>query len=165
LAIPRKPLLSISRLSTDERVAFLRSCEAVAGSLSRFNPGVHYFEHGPSARKSVVGCGVDQAHLHIVPTPLKLLEFVLADRSVGWTEVDSSDPWATIRPETEYYLIATSTAAYVGSPTKPESQYFRKQLAALSGIPNRWNYRKWPHYEHIERTVDCFAIEHTRKAA
>ncbi|MEK9279822.1 MULTISPECIES: hypothetical protein [unclassified Bradyrhizobium] len=165
LAIPRKPLLSIRQLPTNERTAFLRSCEAVADSLSGFNPNVHYFEHGPSTRKSVVGCGVDQAHLHIVPTPLKLLEFVLADKSVGWTEVDSVDPWATVRPDAEYYLIATSTTAYVGIPTKPESQYFRKHLAALSGIPNRWNYREWPHYEHIERTVDCFAIERAREAA
>ena len=137
----------------------------VAGSLSGFSPSVHYFEHGPSMRKSVVGCGVDQAHLHIVPTSLKLLEFVLTDRSVEWTEVSDVDPWATVPSDVEYYLIATSTTAYVGIPTKPESQYFRKQLAALSGIPNKWNYREWPHYEHIERTVDCFAIEHAREAA
>jgi ATP adenylyltransferase len=165
LAIPRKPLLSIRQLPADERSAFAKSCKAVANSLSGFSPVVHYFEHGPNRSKSIVGCGVDQAHLHIVPTPLKLLESVLTDRSVRWTQVDSVDPWATVHPDNEYYLIATSTRAYVGVPTKPESQYFRKQLAALSGIPNKWNYREWPHYEHIERTVDCFATEPSREAA
>lgn len=165
LAIPRKALLSLRQLPAGERTSFLGSCKAVAGSLSAFNTNIYYFEHGPGARKSVVGCGVDQAHLHIVPTPFKLLESVLADRSVGWTEVDRVDPWATVEPDAEYYLIATSTRAYVGTPTKPESQYFRKQLAALSGIPNEWNYREWPHYEHIQRTVDCFTVERDRKAA
>ena len=35
----------------------------------------------------------------------------------------------------------------------------------LSGIPNEWNYREWPHYEHVQRTIDHFAIERADQAA
>jgi ATP adenylyltransferase len=115
--------------------------------------------------KSQIGCGVDQAHLHLVPTEHQLLGAVLADDSVRWAEVDSADPWAVIRPKAEYYLISDSTQSYVGFPLEPRSQYFRKKLAALNGTPDEWDYRKWPHYEHIKRTIDGFAIEHIGQAA
>lgn len=165
LAIPRKPVLSIRDLQSAERRELLAFSRGVAHMLSSFDPRVHYFEHGPSEQKSVVGCGVDQAHLHVVPTPLDLLGVVLADPAVNWSEASDIDPWAAIPAGVEYYLIATSTGSYVGEPNKAESQYFRKKLAAMSGAPSEWNYREWPHYEHIGRTIDHFALEHTKQAA
>jgi ATP adenylyltransferase len=165
LAIPRKPLLSIRQLESSERIDFLRFCKTVGHTLSDFHPQPHYFEHGPNKEKGVVGCGVDQAHLHIVPTPLHLLDAVMTDRTVSWTEVDNVDPWATAPAEVEYYLIAKASRAYVGIPSRSESQYFRKKLAALGGIPDEWNYREWPHYEHVGRTIDHFTFERAKQAA
>jgi ATP adenylyltransferase len=165
LAVPRKPLLSIRQLNSGERTAFLGFCQAVGQTLSHFHPHSHYFEHGPSQEKSAVGCGVDQAHVHIVPTPVRLLDEVLTDWTVNWIEVDNLDPWAAVPAEAEYYLIANSTRSYVGTPSKPESQYFRKKLAALSGIPNEWDYREWPHYDHVKRTIDHFTVERLDQAA
>jgi ATP adenylyltransferase len=112
LAVPREPLLSLRALPTHERTAFLTSCRVVADTLSEFHTSSYYFEHGPGTRRSIVGCGVEQAHLHIVPSPLNLLGLVLADRSVQWTEVDRNDPWATLPLDAEYSLIATSETAY-----------------------------------------------------
>ncbi len=112
-----------------------------------------------------MGCGVDQAHLHIVPTGFRLVDAILADRAVEWIEADQIDPWSTLPSDGEYYLIRTSTEAYVGSPLKPESQYFRKKFAALAGKPKEWNYREWPHYEHIQRTIDHFALRCDEQAA
>jgi ATP adenylyltransferase len=165
LAIPRQRLLSLRQLRSDERTNFLRLCNRVEKRLSTFSSQVFYLEHGPAAEKSQVGCGVDQAHLHMVPTRHHLLDDVLADDSVTWSEVDNVDPWAFIPPEIEYYLISNLTRSYVGFPLEPCSQYFRKKLAALNGTPDEWDYRKWPYYEHIERTINGFAIEHIGQAA
>jgi ATP adenylyltransferase len=165
LAIPRQRLLSLRQLRTDERANLLRLCKGVGKQLSAFSSQVFYLEHGPAMEESQVGCGVDQAHLHLVPTEHQLLDDVLADDSVRWSEVDNADPWAVIPPKTEYYMISNLKKSYVGFPLEPRSQYFRKKLAALNGTPDEWDYRKWPHYEHIERTIDGFAIERIGQAA
>jgi ATP adenylyltransferase len=52
------------------------------------------FEHGPSRRGTVVGCGVDHAHLHLVPLGFNLEEAVsrLAGNRIRWSKVgDLSD--------------------------------------------------------------------------
>jgi ATP adenylyltransferase len=165
LAIPRERLISIRQLKSPERVAFLKFCKAVGRKFSHFYPQAHYFEHGPVREKSNVGCGVDQAHLHIVPTPHRLLDEVIADPTVNWMKVDNVDPWAAVSADVEYYLISTSARSYVGIPREPQSQYFRKKLASLNGTPSQWDYREWPHYEHVQRTIEHFAIERADQAA
>ncbi len=167
LAIPRKKLLSLRELGEVERGDFLTFCEAVGQSLSRFSSQVYYLEHGPAFEQSKVGCGLDQAHLHLVPTSQPLLESVLNDDGVDWVETSRTDPWAGVPAGVEYYLISCSSSAksYVGLPREPQSQYFRRNLAALTGRPDEWDYREWPHYEHIQRTIDHFTADPAVQAA
>src|ERR1039458_10394749 len=73
LVVPRTPILSFARLSTplfSELEIFLD--EIIPAIQSVYGP-VSVFEHGPSCAASVVGCGVDYAHLHLVPVDCDLL--------------------------------------------------------------------------------------------
>ena len=165
LAIPRRRLLSLRQLDSSHRMDFLKICGSIGRKLDAFSPQVYYFEHGPVLEQSKVGCGVDQAHLHLVPTQQPLMKEVLADRTVIWVEVDSSDPWADVPVGVEYYFISDAAKSYVGLPREPQSQFFRRKLAALKGNPDQWDYRNWPHYEHIQRTIDHFSLEPANEAA
>lgn len=165
LAIPRRKLLSLRELKAPERMDLVTfSVEAVA-RLRSISSQFVMFEHGPVEQQSKVGCGVDQAHLHVVSTKLDLLSDVLSDDSVEWMEADINDPWSSLPKQREYYLIFNSSKAYVGFPRAPISQFFRRRLAALSQAHEKWNYRQWPQYENARRTIDAFACSAERKAA
>jgi hypothetical protein len=135
--------------------------DVAAERLSVFGSSV-FFEHGSVAPASVVGCGVDQAHLHVVPLGFDLIEQVRCDNAVAWTSVSMSDPWKYIPRGEEYYLVMNASHAFVGKPMRPESQYFRKQIAAGIGHAEQWDYKGWPNYGNVARTIDCFRL---RRAA
>ncbi|MGP8121150.1 MAG: hypothetical protein ACLP8B_11605 [Xanthobacteraceae bacterium] len=165
LAIPRVRALSLRELDAAERRHLFRYSATVGRNLASLAPNVFYFEHGPSRRNSIVGCGVDQAHLHIVPMQWDLVRYVLEAPEVEWTAVDSSDPWAGLPRGTEYYVISDLVRSYVGQPCCPQSQFFRKKIAELSGASDEWDYRTWPHYDRIKRTIEHFAVRPVFEAA
>lgn len=165
LAIPRKPVLSLRELNPAERCHLFQYSAATATRLVSFAPNVFFFEHGASNENSLLGCGVDQAHLHLVPTRWDLIQHVLRDNSVDWSMVDNLDPWASVPRGAEYYIISDLNRAYVGLPRSSQSQFFRKKIAELNGASNEWDYRKWPHHESIRRTIDHFRVEPIGEAA
>jgi diadenosine tetraphosphate (Ap4A) HIT family hydrolase len=161
LIVPRQPALSYTDLDKGLRKR-LRELADVAAERVRIFGSPAFFEHGSVAPASVVGCGVDQAHLHVVPLGFDLIEKAQRDSSVAWTSVPVSDPWECVPQGEEYYLVMSANHALIGKPTRPESQYFRKQIAAGIGHAEQWDYKGWPNYGNAARTIDCFQL---RRAA
>lgn len=153
LAIPRRAVLRTADLPAVERKALLRLALDVSRAVAEFAPRVFVFEHGPSRIDAPLGCGADQAHLHVVPTGVDLVEAAQTDSTVQWRRA-GADPWAGIGPDEDYYLIHTPEQAYVGTASEPRTQYFRRLLARELGRADDFDYRLQPERANIKLTLD-----------
>jgi len=154
LAIPRSCATSVADLAPNERLGLLRFGQQLASEMRCAGNPV-FFEHGARALNHVVGCGVDQAHLHVLATRIDVLGAALADAEVTWTAVDTLDPWQHVGLS-EYYFIQGSGKAFLGYPHSAQSQYFRRLIAQAAGVPFQWDYRLWPNYENVKQTYGRF---------
>lgn len=157
LIVPRRRMLSLRDLDPTERAELMALQLSLAQELQVFGGTVFAFEHGTSQRGSVTGCGVDQAHLHLVPLDFDLIDLVMsvASSEVEWETVCGS-PLTRLPSTSEYVSVwqPGSEAAAIGTVKKPVSQWMRRLVARKLGIEEEWNYRTSPKMENIRRTVE-----------
>jgi hypothetical protein len=72
---------------------------------------VIWFEHGPSAAGSSVGCGVDHAHLHmIIDAPFSFRDFASNAAESGqitWQDKPTKIAHQLVEPHTSYLIRLT----------------------------------------------------------
>jgi diadenosine tetraphosphate (Ap4A) HIT family hydrolase len=149
----------VLNLAADYRQrAFREFVGDVAEVVSSAYGPVAVFEHGVRRHGSLTGCGTDHAHLHLVPFRGSFSQCVLATgREEAWFRAGAQE--AEQRTEANEYLLmadsveALEAAAYVSIVDRPESQYFRKVLAAHTGIPAQFDYRAFPFVDTVARTA------------
>ena len=154
LVVPRVPALSLTALSSDHRAALLQVARDAANIMGNGTNTV-LFEHGPSTTSSLVGCGVDHAHLHVVNTEINFVASALEDETVVWSQISCDDPWESLAGS-EYYFLRAHVGSYVGFPRLRTSQFFRRHIARAAGVPHQWDYNRWPHYNHVRQTYERF---------
>jgi diadenosine tetraphosphate (Ap4A) HIT family hydrolase len=156
LVIPRRPLLNLSGLQAPERENLLALVSEFARDLGVFGDPVYAFEHGSSMSGSVVGCGVEQAHLHVVPLPFDLVEAVTTDSSadVTWTRT-AAIPLNELPTATDYVAVwrLDTGAGVVGALATPVSQWVRRVIARELGVEAEWDYRTNPQMMNVKKTV------------
>jgi diadenosine tetraphosphate (Ap4A) HIT family hydrolase len=161
LVVPRKEALSVLDLDPVDRKLILNLAAEVMRSVSSQGSFTFMFEHGPARKKSLVGCGVDQAHLHVVSLNFDLLSNILRsseDDEMEWGEVEFSDPWKSLVSEKDYYMISDGERIYAAY-AKPCSQYFRRKIANALGKPDEWDYKTHPNHLNAQETVGQFVKE------
>ena len=161
LVVPRKPILSFARLSTPlitELQGFFN--EVVPVIQSAYGP-VSVFEHGPCQAASAVGCGVDYAHLHLVPANCDLLAGAkqIAPR-IQWSRIAAiNDISRYANADGGYWFVQQPFGegeCYVGtSPTeKPVSQLFRRVIANHIGRPEDFDWKRFAGEAEIAATIE-----------
>jgi hypothetical protein len=129
-----------------------------------------WFEHGPAARGSSLGCGVDHAHLHVVvDAPITFQDFVSAVKNaapVVWHKRSAAHAHRSIVDGASYLMAASINRAVVAENVENVvgSQFFRRVIAGLVGRPQAWNYKTHPHIENARKTLSAFDI-HARHDA
>jgi len=78
LTFPSSPRLNLASASMIEREMVLEQARQSASRLSDLTGRVFHFEHGPSVKGSLVGCGLDLAHLHTVALDFDLVGAAIA---------------------------------------------------------------------------------------
>ncbi len=165
LLIPRKPTLSMRDLPHAERRAILYRARAVAEVIRATNKNVAIFEHGPSRRGSIAGCGIDQAHIHVVALPFDLANHTrMLYPEHAWTNVCPDDPWSRITPNADYYLMSGEAGLFISEPTDVLSQFFRRVIAEAVGRTDEWDYRQHPNDRNIRATIDLYTPSLLRAA-
>jgi ATP adenylyltransferase len=161
LVIPRRRLINLSKLSQTQVCELNDFCRALRNTLNSLGDQIFEFEHGAQEVGSIMGCGVDQAHLHVVPLPFDLLESALAERTVEWVRAHPFDsPWTCVSDDSEYLMVRRpETKALVGRVLQPVSQWFRKLIARELGLPNSWDYRCSPRLDNIQKTLELFTAQ------
>jgi ATP adenylyltransferase len=161
LVIPRTPAINFAQWEA-ERGA--NPSILVGEILAEFGIGGHrviWFEHGPSVVGSAVGCGVDQAHLHvIVDPPFTFSDFVSAATEAGqlaWQQRTARTAHRSVKAETPYLIAASMDDAVVAESVESVgSQFFRRVIANLIQQPDAWNYRTHPYIDNVRETIRTF---------
>lgn len=166
LAIPRIKALSASELSLEDQSGIMVKAREAASHVSDLGNFTFILEHGPKRHGSLVGCGVDQAHLHIVPLDFDLISSCLEiDAKMNWREVDPNNPWNNILNNENYYLISDRQKAFIAYPQDELSQYFRKKIANALGKADQWDYKRYPCKENALRTINHIVGRKQNRAA
>lgn len=157
LVVPRKPCLSVAVMGSQMRGRLLTIADEVSAKVSELAGACVMFEHGPRKHGIAAGCGVDQAHLHIVGGSLHLLDrMVERVDEAEWSSVDRIDPWSVLPPDSDYLLILDRRRALLATVANPASQRFRQALAEVLGCPKEWDYKLYPNAANARRTKELF---------
>lgn len=125
------------------------------------------FEHGPAKSDTDVGCGVDHAHLHIVPIDGPILD--LAENNnpapIEWREIKSFRKVSEIHKSGGEYLFyqGEEDTLLVGTSVQINSQLFRRAIAELTDSPDQFDWNENPMVNNVHATVDelNFAVPST----
>ncbi len=145
LIVPTKPAPNLATLTRSERQSLELARSAVRMRLEgAFEGQIYEFEHGARTYGDTMGCGVDQAHLHLVPLPFDLLS---ASDALDCFETrrftgDDSDPWNCIPADVDYWLVRDTQSGdgVIAFPRVPESQALRRLIARQLGS-SEWDYK------------------------
>jgi ATP adenylyltransferase len=162
LVVPRTPVINFARWLA---AGGAQPCDLVEAILKKYdiaNTRVIWFEHGPSDVGSSTGCGVDQAHLHvIVDAPFSFHDFVsgVTEASqLAWQNGSARTAHQSVKPEASYLIAASMDRAVVAQKVESVgSQYFRRVIADLVQQPDTWNYRAHPHLDNVRETIRTFS--------
>ncbi|MGF6229979.1 ATP adenylyltransferase [Inquilinus ginsengisoli] len=158
--VPRRHIPNFTFLDRSERIELEAVVASLLPRLQRLGQ-VYAFEHG-GPYQSLHSCGVDQAHLHLLPLSFDLVDLSSQEEGVSWSEFKPLS-WSSEDVEilTEYLWVrSASERGLIGVPSSPQSQWFRKLIARGLNKPDEWDYRKYPALDMINSTSSAFGIVH-----
>ncbi len=114
------------------------------------------FEHG-ALENSITACGVNHAHLHIVPFSQKI-ELLTQQKheQMEWDKIDILRIESIV--DGSEYLFCSDEFSHSNSQgivtilKNPISQFFRKILAEAVGLDDLYDYKRYKFIEHSEQT-------------
>jgi ATP adenylyltransferase len=158
LLIPRIATLNFAQWRNDNALEPLTVIQDVLDHYGFGQDRAIWFEHGPVREGSETACGVDHAHLHvIIDPPFSFHSFAQAVEGaarLNWHKESSARAYDHIGSHS--YLLAgdVHTSIYSEKVEAVGSQFFRRVIATLTGLPDEWDYRKFPRLENVRKTLD-----------
>jgi diadenosine tetraphosphate (Ap4A) HIT family hydrolase len=166
LVVPREHALNAAALS-DEDLGRLEVL--VSEIVEEWQPlfgAVTVFEHGPARPSSPAGCGVDHAHLHVVPT--EGIDLIGAARTaldeLTWIEGASiADARAAVDAGLDYLYAHTGhgDSAWLAIGQSVPSQALRRVMAAELKRPDEFDWRCYPQLDVVRATIRT--VEQSRR--
>jgi ATP adenylyltransferase len=157
LAIPKRHAANAARWAQDEHNALLSVIKDITCSFGRDPRDVIWFEHGATEPRSIVGCGVDHAHIHILLTPPfsfeRFCDEAQADAGLGWS-FGRGDAYAAIDSSQSYFVAGHGNQFLLAQSVEAAgSQFFRKAIARVVDRDAAWDYRSHPYVENVVETI------------
>jgi hypothetical protein len=117
-----------------------------------------WFEHGAATSGSVVGCGVEHAHLHVlIDAPFTFQELsreLQSSSQLRWRAEAATCAYSGLQMNKSYLFAASADHASIATDVEAVgSQFMRRAVARLIGTPETWDYKQYPHSDNIEMTV------------
>lgn len=106
------------------------------------------FEHGSNVEGSATSCGVNHAHLHIVPFSENIESLSQSDSlDLSW-QVTNINLVSALSNSQEYLFCSNElnvdkTTGLFTILTKPRSQFFRQVLAKSTGLIDFYDYKRY----------------------
>jgi ATP adenylyltransferase len=151
LVVPRRPMATLCLMNAVERQSLVTLRADLSERLRIYEGAVAAFEHG-GASGSLVSCGVDQAHLHVVPLKFDLTEAALT-HDMGWRATVAIQDLSEEETQGQEYLYAEGAGvSLIGFPKTPTSQWFRRLVAQECGV-EEWDYKRIPNHKRLAATA------------
>jgi diadenosine tetraphosphate (Ap4A) HIT family hydrolase len=158
LIFSKRGVLNLTCLEMEERRGVLDMLAVLGNAVHACYSSPIVFEHGSAVRRDEVGCGIDHAHLHVVPGFRAVDVARLLNRRCSFVKQHASlRKWLTDASEVRspYVLLGSldGPVAEYAYEEKRESQCVRRILAYLAGRPNDWDWRTARHEPALWRTL------------
>lgn len=158
LIIPKKHYLSLGYLQSPELYSELESLLEYIGYITKKLYGEYIlFENGAFCSDKLVGCGVDYAHIHIVPTHENLIEIIENDFHIkyNWKKIDSILESQNFVMNNKPYLYYRNQQgiSYITTDNNIPSQLFRKAIAYKNGYTDKYDWKTEIFKNNILRTI------------
>jgi len=157
LLVPKRHFLSFGAIPSSMHAEINEFKGFLCSMLGQCFGTVASFEHGPSMASRTVGCGVDHAHLHLVPFQFDLAvevsPFLL--KSVTWKSAGiegCKDAYS--RGEDYLYLEQPIGLGRIATHDEFGSQLFRKAIATRLGMHDQYNWHEYQHLPTVMATIE-----------
>lgn len=111
------------------------------------------FEHGPIQSRSKKSCCVDHAHVHAIPHDAYYKKYLSKYYSVK-ESVCMYDLTKSIERGNPYlYYNGSENESYIVESETIPSQFFRRVIASDIAKPDLWDWRLYPRWELVDRTI------------
>lgn len=152
LVFPKRHVLALSELMNDEWAEFQTLIGlARASTESKFGQTV-MFEHGSAGVGRTAACGVNHAHMHVVPLMVDLRAAIAeCSHEVGtfeWSRV-MDRPNAVV--EQDYLYVSDDTGEWVARSSWLPGQVVRRAIARFLDL-EVWDWKADAHLELVEST-------------
>jgi len=149
LITPKSHILNSRQLKINERKELNDLITKYSkSSSSLFEKNVAVFEHGAVYQDSIVGCGIDHAHVHIVPVAFDM-EAQVKNSEKTFMELDNS-----INDDKPYWVFSVNNGPVQFTNTmKHTSQFFRKVIATAINSPESYDYKKSTSNKNVIATL------------
>lgn len=123
--------------------------------IEKYNQRIIVFEHGPKLKCNKGGGCIDHAHLHLIPTPVDIVNFL--NKKFNLEEINNFNKIREIynKQEKSYiYIENHDLKKYVIElEFSIPSQYLRQIIASELKI-NNWDWRINPDHETFKETIE-----------
>jgi diadenosine tetraphosphate (Ap4A) HIT family hydrolase len=156
LLVPKRHFISLGGLPGSLLAEFGEFKELLCSVLGQCYGTVSAFEHGPTAAGRALGCGVDHAHLHLVPLLFDLSNEILPLMPSGaaWKPAGIDDCRAAyLRGEDYLYFEQPIGSGRIATHDRFGSQLFRRAVASHIGIPQQYNWREFEQEPIVMATI------------
>jgi len=164
LLLPKDHYLSMGALPSYLVGEMMEVKQELASRLSETFGDLCAFEHGASRTKRNVGCGVDHAHLHVVPINFELRRAAQRFLPSGqrWSSGNLDDCRKAYAEGRDYlYLEQPLGSGSIAVDDDFGSQVFRRAIANELGMSDEYNWREHPQFPNIVSTVRTLQYGHT----
>jgi len=115
------------------------------------------FEHGPACEGTNFGCGIDHAHFHVVPLSISIAPLVEVEleSNLMWETIADLRDLSKIHQKGISYLYILENGTNRGILARLQdipSQFMRRLIASLLGIPNLYDYREYSFRQNVVET-------------
>jgi hypothetical protein len=157
LIVPREHVIAMGALS-DSRLAELDDLKrSVATAMGHhYESPVCAFEHGPSAEGCTLGCGVDHAHLHLVPLGFDIGKAVepFMPEEAPWRPAGPPECRDAFKRGAGYlYFEQPVGSGQIATDANFGSQLFRRAIATSVGLAGQFSWRDHLQLPKVEATV------------
>lgn len=154
LVLPTSHALNLAQLGQgveEEIESIARQWEELVGPVT-------WFEHGPHAPGSAVGCSIDHAHMHLVPLGgfdlLSGIRDLVPDLAFEGVPGLVSAQAAIESGESYLYLRTPHFGSSLARSQNIPSQAFRRVIAAHQGRPSEYDWDAFRRYDVVAQTID-----------
>ncbi len=163
MIVSKTHINSALNLDTKSLKELSQVIETCMNSISKIYGQSIVFEHGPGTIRGMTGgCCINHTHLHIVPckSPEKFRSLIPFPRTTKIEIIELANSNRINNPS-GYLLIGLDDNTFYEFcevDTILPRQYLRQVIAVTEGVHNFWDWRIFPHYENILKTIESLEL-------